>query len=92
MAAGRLDPRCSCHGYRRDTGIDHARSGPLIRRCRRLAGLTQKDLAERTGLSMRAIRNPARGRVRRPRRERVRRLVEALDLGRYTDTSQLCTR
>ena len=39
-------------------GIGHARFGPLIGRRRRLAGLTQKDLAERPGLSVRAIRKP----------------------------------
>lgn len=42
------------------------------------AGLTQAELAERAGLSLRAIRNAERGSVRRPRPETERRLREAL--------------
>ncbi|WP_326955197.1 tetratricopeptide repeat protein [Amycolatopsis sp. NBC_01286] len=42
------------------------------------AGLTQAELAGRAGLSLRAIRNAERGRVRRPRPETERRLREAL--------------
>jgi transcriptional regulator with XRE-family HTH domain len=60
--------------------------GALLQRRRRLAGLTQEELAERTELSVRAIRNLELGRVRRPRRETVRRLTEALDLDRDAQT------
>ena len=43
-----------------------------------LAGLTQAQLAERAGLSLRAVRNAELGSVRRPRPETERRLREAL--------------
>ncbi|MEV0425774.1 tetratricopeptide repeat protein [Micromonospora sp. NPDC050495] len=49
----------------------------LLGELRRVAGLTQEELAERTGLTVRGISNIERGRVPRPRR----RSVEALALG-----------
>ena len=49
-----------------------------LRERRVLAGLTQAQLAERAGLSLRAVRNAERGSVRRPRPETARRLREAL--------------
>lgn len=49
-----------------------------LRDRRVLAGLTQAQLAERTGLSLRAVRNAELGSVRRPRPETERRLREAL--------------
>ncbi|GAB3162625.1 tetratricopeptide repeat protein [Amycolatopsis stemonae] len=49
-----------------------------LRERRVLAGLTQAQLAERAGLSLRAVRNAERGSVRRPRPETERRLREAL--------------
>lgn len=49
----------------------------LLGELRRLAGLTQEELAERTGLTVRGISNIERGRVARPRR----RSIEALALG-----------
>ncbi|MFJ4185030.1 helix-turn-helix domain-containing protein [Kitasatospora sp. NPDC089509] len=54
--------------------------GPLLRRWRLRAGLTQEELAERSGLSSRAIRDLERGRVRRPRLSTVRLLAEAMGL------------
>jgi transcriptional regulator with XRE-family HTH domain len=54
--------------------------GTLLRARRSGAGLTQEDLAERSGLSVRAIRDLERGRVARPRRETVRLLATALGL------------
>lgn len=54
--------------------------GALIQRHRRLAGLTQEELAERTELSVRAIRNLELGLVRKPRGDTVIRLVRALRL------------
>ncbi|WP_410644737.1 tetratricopeptide repeat protein [Amycolatopsis sp. lyj-346] len=49
-----------------------------LRDRRVLAGLTQAQLAERAGLSLRAVRNAERGSVRRPRPETARKLREAL--------------
>ena len=46
------------------------------------AGLTQEDLAERTGLSIRAIRDLERGITSRPYRNSVERLADALGLTR----------
>ncbi|WP_284746473.1 tetratricopeptide repeat protein [Amycolatopsis sp. RTGN1] len=49
-----------------------------LRERRVLAGLTQAQLAERAGVSLRAVRNAELGSVRRPRPETERRLREAL--------------
>ncbi len=49
-----------------------------LRERRVRAGLTQAQLAERAGLSLRAVRNAELGSVRRPRPETERRLREAL--------------
>ncbi|MEU0531361.1 tetratricopeptide repeat protein [Amycolatopsis tolypomycina] len=49
-----------------------------LRDRRVLAGLTQAQLAERAGLSLRAVRNAELGSVRRPRPETARKLREAL--------------
>jgi DNA-binding SARP family transcriptional activator/tetratricopeptide (TPR) repeat protein len=49
-----------------------------LRERRVLAGLTQAQLAERAGVSQRAVRNAELGSVRRPRPETERRLREAL--------------
>ncbi|HEY0804610.1 MAG TPA: helix-turn-helix domain-containing protein, partial [Pseudonocardiaceae bacterium] len=46
---------------------------------RRLAGLTQEELAARSGLSTRAISDLERGRVDRPRRRTVQALASALE-------------
>lgn len=53
-------------------GLLHAR--------RAAAGLTQEQLAERSGLGIRTIRNLERGRVRRPHRESIDLLATALGL------------
>ena len=55
--------------------------GALLRRYRMLAGLTQEQLAERAGLSTRAITALERGVNRAPQRETFRLLAEALALG-----------
>lgn len=54
--------------------------GPLLRRYRSAAGLTQEELAARTGLSVRAISDLERGLRRTPRHETVTLLAEALSL------------
>jgi tetratricopeptide (TPR) repeat protein/transcriptional regulator with XRE-family HTH domain len=59
-----------------DGSVFGARLGAV----RQLAGLSQEDLAERSGLSVRAISNLERGRTRAPHPDSVRRLADALDL------------
>jgi tetratricopeptide (TPR) repeat protein/transcriptional regulator with XRE-family HTH domain len=59
-----------------DTGAHSL--GAELRSLRRAAGLSQEELAERTGLSVRAIGDLERGRTLRPQRETKRRLREAL--------------
>jgi ABC-type transport system substrate-binding protein/class 3 adenylate cyclase len=53
----------------------------LLRHHRRVAGLTQEELAERAGLSRGAIDTLERGTRRTPRKETVALLAEALALG-----------
>src|ERR1700728_1757759 len=57
-----------------------ARPGEWLRKQRVAAGLTQEDLAERSGVSVRAIADLERGRTRRPYPSSVRALVQALGL------------
>jgi tetratricopeptide (TPR) repeat protein/transcriptional regulator with XRE-family HTH domain len=57
-----------------------ARPGEWLRRQRVAAGLTQEDLAERSGVSVRAIADLERGRTRKPYPSSVRSLVRALGL------------
>src|ERR1700691_6628959 len=57
-----------------------ARPGEWLRKQRVAAGLTQEDLAERSGVSVRAIADLERGRTRRPYPSSVRALVRALGL------------
>lgn len=52
----------------------------LLRLHRRRAGLTQEQLALRAGLGVRTLRDLERGKVRRPHRESVRLLAQALAL------------
>jgi predicted ATPase/DNA-binding XRE family transcriptional regulator len=54
--------------------------GALLRRYRLAAGLSQEALAERAGLSARAVSDLERGARRAPYRETVRSLVDALGL------------
>jgi predicted ATPase/DNA-binding XRE family transcriptional regulator len=54
----------------------------LLKRFRTAAGLTQEELAERAGLSVRGISDLERGLKRRPHRETVRLLTAALNLSR----------
>lgn len=54
--------------------------GPLIRRLRLASGLSQEQLAERSGLSTRAISDLERGQRTHTRPETVRMLAEGMDL------------
>jgi tetratricopeptide (TPR) repeat protein/DNA-binding XRE family transcriptional regulator len=54
--------------------------GPRLSACRRSAGLTQQELADRSGLSIRAISNLELGRARLPHSSTVHRLADALEL------------
>ena len=54
--------------------------GSRLRSCRRSAGLSQEELAERSGLSVRAISDLERGRTRWPYRDSLQRLADALGL------------
>jgi transcriptional regulator with XRE-family HTH domain len=53
----------------------------LVRQNRLRAGLTQQQLADLSAISVRAVRDLEAGRVRRPRRDTIRLLSEALRLG-----------
>ncbi|GHG49830.1 XRE family transcriptional regulator [Streptomyces griseocarneus] len=55
--------------------------GLLLRRYRLAAGMTQEELAEASGLSVRAISDLERGRTSRPQRKSVELLTEALAQG-----------
>ncbi|HEX9339260.1 MAG TPA: tetratricopeptide repeat protein [Pseudonocardiaceae bacterium] len=59
---------------------DRQAFGDWLRRERRRAGLTQEDLAERSGLSVRAISDLERGRTRKPYPSSVQLLTTALGL------------
>lgn len=54
--------------------------GELVRRYRGAAGLTQEELADRAGMSVRAVSDIERGRTTRPHRNSVVLLAEALGL------------
>jgi transcriptional regulator with XRE-family HTH domain len=54
--------------------------GARLYACRQSAGLSQQELAERSGLSIRTISNLEHGRTRWPYPESVHRLADALDL------------
>src|SRR5918997_6366331 len=57
------------------------RFGDLLRRLRVARGLTQEQLAERTGLSVRGISDLERGVRNVPYRETILRLIAGLGLG-----------
>ncbi|WP_170843150.1 helix-turn-helix domain-containing protein [Streptomyces oceani] len=54
--------------------------GPRIRGLRRRSGLSQKQLADFSTLSVRSIRDIENGRVKTPRRDTIRLLAQALHL------------
>jgi predicted ATPase/DNA-binding XRE family transcriptional regulator len=60
--------------------VDHSNFGLVLRRYRRLAGLTQEELAGRAGMSPRGISDLERGVRRVPYRDTLERLIEGLGL------------
>ena len=65
------------------------RPGEWLRKQRMASGLTQEDLAERSGVSVRAIADLERGRTRKPYPSSVRALVKALGLPEAAGTDLL---
>ncbi|WP_165436385.1 BTAD domain-containing putative transcriptional regulator [Amycolatopsis suaedae] len=65
--------------------------GAALRTRRRNAGLTQRDLASLSGVSVRTIRHLEQGLTGKPRQESVRRLVAALDSGGPAPTAPEAT-
>ncbi len=65
-------------GGEQDMG--RARLSALVREYRRAAGLTQRQLAERSGLSIAAVRDLEQGRSHRPRSGSLTALADALRL------------
>jgi DNA-binding XRE family transcriptional regulator len=61
-------------------------AGTLIRYWRLRAGLTQEDLADRSHLSVRTIRDIEMGRSRRPYRRTLEQIAAALELNAATTT------
>jgi tetratricopeptide (TPR) repeat protein/transcriptional regulator with XRE-family HTH domain len=66
--------------------------GALVRRHRSAVGLTREQLAERTGLSVRAIADIERGLTRRPHRSSVELLSAALGLADTACDEQAASR
>lgn len=64
--------------------------GQRIRALRQRAGLTQEELAERSSLSERSLRDLESGRVKKPRAKSIRLIATALELP-AEDTRQLLT-
>jgi tetratricopeptide (TPR) repeat protein/transcriptional regulator with XRE-family HTH domain len=62
------------------TTADPQDFGALVRQSRTAAGLTQEDLARRSGLGVRTISDIERGLIRRPRRSSVELICAALAL------------
>jgi len=62
-----------------------------LRARRRMAGLSQEELAELSGLSVRTIGNLERSRSRWPHRDTLNRLADALDLHEAARTEFLAT-
>src|SRR5690242_4423925 len=62
------------------TGTPHEIFGSLLRNYRRVAGMTQDDLADRAGVSAHTISNIERGIAHVARKETLNLLIEALAL------------
>jgi predicted ATPase/class 3 adenylate cyclase len=71
----------------RTGSIGSTRFGGLLRRHRQEAGLTQAELAERAGISVRGINDLERGVRQTPRTDTVALLAQALDLSEEARTA-----
>jgi predicted ATPase len=80
LGARRHDDDTSHRAAAGTDGDAPASLGPLLRACRDQAGLTQRELAARSGLSVRAIRDLELGGTRHPRRETITLLARGLGL------------
>ena len=69
---------------------DHAGIGVRLRASREAAGLSQQQLADKSGLSIRAVRNIEHGRTIWPYRDSLTRLADALGLQDAIRTEFLC--
>ncbi|WP_264202598.1 helix-turn-helix domain-containing protein [Streptomyces bambusae] len=63
------------------TAADSAQFGALVRAHRLRIGLTQRELADLSTISVRAIRDLEQGKARRPRTDTIRLIADALRLG-----------
>src|SRR5258708_22851029 len=79
-----------CGGF--DRLLEETSVGDLLRRHRVAAGLTQQDLAERAGVSLRGLSDLERGARRAPHRDTVLRLADALGLGQAARSMLLAER
>lgn len=66
--------------------LSDVQPGSWLRLQREAAGLTQEELAERAGLSVRAISNLERDRTRKPHPDSLRRIVRSLGLAEAAGT------
>ncbi|MFH8892661.1 helix-turn-helix domain-containing protein [Streptomyces sp. NPDC017949] len=69
------------HGAPTGPAQETSRVGALIRAHRLRIGLTQRELADLSTISVRAIRDLEQGKARRPRPDTVRLMADALRLG-----------
>src|SRR3954470_7039379 len=92
MRTGPICCSCALDLDRKRTGMatrDHSPIGHLLRRLRTAAALSQEALAERAGLSVRAVSDLERGVHRAPRLETVGMLADALNAGEADRTALL---
>src|SRR5262249_28942820 len=79
------------HAMSRADGAPTPGFGALLRRCRQEAGLSREELAERAGMSSKAIGALERGDRQRPYPATVRRLADALGLAGDARVALLAT-
>ena len=66
--------------------LSDTHAGWWLRRHRQAAGLTQEELAQRAGLSVRAVSNLERGQTRMPHPNSLRRVARSLGLTEAAST------